>query len=842
MKKITLLLNSQKWTLIFFLGLFLSLNSYSRTYNGSEKIYLRPSAVSWWLNDNAKVGMYFFLNSNPSSFAWAELTSLTFNGSDVIWSANVPAGNWDRAIVTRHSVSPISWDNKWNQSDNLVIDNSANYVYSFAENSTSVTWQTLNANNYKSKNTGEWSDLTKWQASFDSSNWFDAHYLPNSEYVNVQIQNGHTITFNQNATVSGLTINSGATFTASDASPRTLTISKSASGSSTTLTNNGTWANGTGGSTVVFTGAPSSGDAIHAISGTIAFQNLTVNKTGGTSNVGASFGANSSLSGTLEIGTGGDIATNPPTGFYASGSILRFNQGASATYDVNAGDRTWSTTVIPQNITVATGKVRVNDNRTATGNLLVSPNATIELSAAIQLTIQNALTNDGMLILKSANETGTATIITNGTVSGSGTTEVEQFVSSAAMGTTGRNWYISSPLSAATSSTITSETGNGLVSWNGSAWIAAGTTMDVMKGYIARSPNGNKTIKFSGGSLNTGNQSVSNLPVGFNLVGNPYASYVDFAQATRTEVASTIWYRSKSTGSYVFQTFNTVGSIGVNGGTNTIPPMQSFWIRTTAASNAFGFTNTMRSHQNQTIAANRLKAPAVDTQQLLRLEIANGTDTDETVVYFNENAINALDDYDSQKLFNEEAGVPEIYTQTESTNLSINGLNSLQLQTEIPLGFRTGLTDQQASYQLKATKLQNFDPSIEVVLIDKFANNSEIVLTEGVAYSFTSEPVNTTQRFGLIFRTKSIITGACCFNLPDNSVQVYKNKQHQLVLRCQHQLPEHTTLRIYGLSGQLIAQQRINATETVISNALEKGIYIMQLHSNGNVYQSKIIF
>ena len=493
-------------------------------------------------------------------------------------------------------------------------------------------------------------------------------------------------------------------------------------------------------------------------------------------------------------------------------------------------------------ITVENGsKLIINGNLTIS-NLTINSGGAVEVNAAKQLTISTALTNNGTLTLKSAEGVGTATIITTGTVDGSGTTTVEQFVSSTTAGPTGRNWYISSPLSAATSSTITSETGNGLVSWNGSAWIAAGTTMDVMKGYIARSPNGNKTIKFSGGSLNTGNQSVSNLPVGFNLVGNPYASYVDFAQATRTEVASTIWYRSKSTGSYVFQTFNTVGSIGVNGGTNTIPPMQSFWIRTTAASNAFGFTNAMRSHQNQTIAANRLKAPAVDTQQLLRLEIANGTDTDETVVYLNENAINAFDDYDSQKLFNEEAGVPEIYTQAESTNLSINGLNSLQLQTEIPLGFRTGLTDQQASYQLKATKLQNFDPSIEVVLIDKFANNSEIVLTEGVAYSFTSEPVNTTQRFGLIFRTKSIITGACCFNLPDNSVQVFKNKQHQLVLRCQHQLPEHTTLRIYGLSGQLIAQQRINATETVISNALEKGIYIMQLHSNGNVYQSKIIF
>jgi len=95
----------------------------------------------------------------------------------------------------------------------------------------------------------------------------------------------------------------------------TLTITKSTSGSSTTLANNGTWATGTGGSTVVFTGAPSSGDATHAITGTIAFQNITVNKTGGSSNVGAGFAVGSSVSGTLQIGNGGFISTDPPASF-----------------------------------------------------------------------------------------------------------------------------------------------------------------------------------------------------------------------------------------------------------------------------------------------------------------------------------------------------------------------------------------------------------------------------------------------------------------------------------------------------------------------------------------------
>ena len=49
----------KKLILLFALTLFSSVFSFARTYDGNEKIYLRPSAVSWWLNNNAIVGMYF---------------------------------------------------------------------------------------------------------------------------------------------------------------------------------------------------------------------------------------------------------------------------------------------------------------------------------------------------------------------------------------------------------------------------------------------------------------------------------------------------------------------------------------------------------------------------------------------------------------------------------------------------------------------------------------------------------------------------------------------------------------------------------------------------------------
>ncbi|MEI7724795.1 MAG: T9SS type A sorting domain-containing protein [Bacteroidota bacterium] len=229
-----------------------------------------------------------------------------------------------------------------------------------------LTANQATTNNYLTVASGSnnWSSTTAW---FDNE-------IPSSG-SDVIVRN--TLTLDQNVSVSSLTVNAGATFTASDATSRTLTITKSATGNSATLSNSGTWTNGTGGSTVVFTGAPGSGDAIHAVSGTIAFQNITVNKTGGASNVGTSFGTGSSVSGTMEIGSGGFVSTAPPSSFYGTNAILKFNQGSGATYSVNSGDYSWSTTQVPNNISISSGTVNLNSDRTAIGNLLIDGGALV---------------------------------------------------------------------------------------------------------------------------------------------------------------------------------------------------------------------------------------------------------------------------------------------------------------------------------------------------------------------------------------------------------------------------------------------------------------------------------
>ncbi len=297
---------------------------------------------------------------------------------------------------------------------------------------------------FRSRATGNWNTVESWESSSNGTNWSTSTLVPGAEASSITIITGHTITLDSNPTIKSLTINSGGNFTASDETLRTLTIAKSVAGSSTTLSNSGTWSNGTGGSTVVFTGAPSGGDAVHAISGTIGFQNITINKTGGSSNVGASFGASSSLAETLEIGSGGYISSEPPASYYGPTAILKFNQGSGATYDVNATDNSWSTTEVPNYITVSSGTVNLNAARVATGNLIID-GGVLSLKSDASLTIGGNLTNTvgaSGLVLNS-DQTNSSSLIINGTVSGNAT--IERYIAAWGSGTQGWH-FLSAPV------------------------------------------------------------------------------------------------------------------------------------------------------------------------------------------------------------------------------------------------------------------------------------------------------------------------------------------------------------------------------------------------------------
>lgn len=111
------------------------------TSDGTARLYFNMNAVSWWNTASAGGGNYgYFFNNSTGKNAWST-KAVQYSGNT--YYIVIPAGEWEALNLTRNSVtSNPSWDNDWNQTGNITLSSSSNYLSSFSEGSTSVTWGT----------------------------------------------------------------------------------------------------------------------------------------------------------------------------------------------------------------------------------------------------------------------------------------------------------------------------------------------------------------------------------------------------------------------------------------------------------------------------------------------------------------------------------------------------------------------------------------------------------------------------------------------------------------------------------------------------------------------------
>ncbi len=337
-------------------------------------------------------------------------------------------------------------------------------------------------------------------------------------------------------------------------------------------------------------------------------------------------------------------------------------------------------------------------------------------------------------------------------------------------------------------------------------------------------------------------------------MGNPYPSYLDWKKvaAANTNVLPTIWLRSKTSGgSYTFATVNVASYLDdhanvpvITSTANTtvttyIPPMQAYWVRlnTSPLTTDYKVTNDMRNHSDN--AGNTFKAPVQKTsaQPLLRLQVSNGLNSDEAVIYFNPNATNALDVYDSPKMDNGSAAVPQIYTLAGSDQLVINGLNSIPYDTELPIGFTTGTA---GNFSLKASQLTNFDAGTQVILKDYADVNNPVIsdLSDGSSYTFSSDVTsNNTSRFALIFRAQSVATGIYPADM--NNVWISTNANNEILINGAGNA--ETTIAVYNVAGQRIYSDKLTKNSVRLANTWSPGVYMVSVSNAGKTLTKKII-
>ena len=510
--------------------------------------------------------------------------------------------------------------------------------------------------------------------------------------------------------------------------------------------------------------------------------------------------------------------------------------------------------------------IKNNSNNTSLIQDVNIPTLTINsgsliANSGIKMTISGVLTNNATLTLQN-----TATLVqgASSTLAGSGTYNVQQTITGAGSTTpTGRFWYLGSPVSAASSSIFFASNAANVAkkrNESGNSWVAltsgAPENLEIGKGYYTQSM-ANGTLTFTGGNINNGAITINGLTRtagqsfdGFNLVSNPYPSYLDWDAVTKTDISTTMWYRSatsNSSGAMVFDTYVAgAGGIGTNlngtGVSNLIPPMQAFWVRVNSGSStgSLSMDNSMRSHFtsiNGSVAG--LKSTNTDRRLFLRMNLLQGENKDQLIVYVNENATNGFDNLDGEKMM--QATLPQFYTNAGDKKIVINGLNSAKKQQALPI-----------TMELPFTGVHSFvieDLEIENGLVWLEDKQEEIMqaLEPGTVYEFYANSGINAERFVLHFQLLDAPTPTNTYNevgsyanFSGKGASVHAESAGVVVIKLPASTEGITDIQIRDAAGKLVYTGSTNTLETSVQLAQANGIYYVTLNSASGVEVRKV--
>ncbi len=241
------------------------------------------------------------------------------------------------------------------------------------------------------------------------------------------------------------------------------------------------------------------------------------------------------------------------------------------------------------------------------------------------------------------------------------------------------------------------------------------------------------------GPINAGNFSNVTLPVtftssgdslndGWNLVGNPFPSTIDWDAPTgwtKTNLDATIYIRDNADTLGQFATWN--GSVGTNDGSQYIAMGQGFWVKAHGPGPALSTNENTKAAGTQTTF---FRVGSIDN--LLRITMRKGTLRDEAVIHFRADATSAFDYWaDAWKLKNQRFNLSSLSSNNEK--LAINSWSALQCDTSIKLSVTDAAVGE---YSLKFTNLDSFSDGTQLVLVDHFTSQT-IPILENMEYPFT---------------------------------------------------------------------------------------------------------
>jgi len=317
------------------------------------------------------------------------------------------------------------------------------------------------------------------------------------------------------------------------------------------------------------------------------------------------------------------------------------------------------------------------------------------------------------------------------------------------------------------------------------------------------------------GKVNTGNISVSlynhnhTYTRGFNLVGNPYPSPIDWDAPTgwtRTNIDNAVYYFNTSSSDQYSGTYSTymegISSDGI--ASNIIPSMQGFFVHVSdgayPVAGTLAFTNEVRvTDKTQSFSKSGAKA----SPQLVRI-VAGYTDNSATydpfVIYYDEKATFSFDNQlDALKLFNTDAAVTNFYVFSDDGNrLSINALPDVKDSgCVLRLGLKTSRSGE-VEFKIKDISGIYLEQTISITDV---ITGTTVNLSGGQSYKLTLPSGDYQNRFFL--NMGNALTGTEDKIIHDSGFRAWSS-QGILKTDINIEINDRSRIYIYNLSGQLL--------------------------------------
>ena len=339
------------------------------------------------------------------------------------------------------------------------------------------------------------------------------------------------------------------------------------------------------------------------------------------------------------------------------------------------------------------------------------------------------------------------------------------------------------------------------------------------------------------GTINTSDVTVAmtSNSNGFNLVGNPYPSYVagnENADGTNNILTinsanlteNTLWFWNQSTDSY--------NQINQASTAFQIAPAQGFFVRATGSVN-LSITEAMQSHQG-TDSFQRLT-----TRPEIELTLSNGTAIRNADIYYIEGTTTGWDNGYDSSIFGGVANEFAIYTHAVANgngrNLGIQSLPPNNYENMIiPVGINA---EAGTAITLDATT-NNFPSGINIYLEDK-QDNSFTLLEADSNFSFT--PENNLDGIGRFYlHTTSSELSAADFDIKTN-ISLYTSGNNNL--RIVGVQKGAASVQMYNILGREVFKTSFegNGINDITLNTIPTGIYIVKLATENRTLNRKII-